>query len=97
MQYLLRSTRCTQYKFPYPGDAQEDKFVKRADVWYQRDAVQSDMKFSESSKSIDLSGIEEAVRFVTIVPQAWESSFNLTFRLKKVLMSGSKKAVGEIV
>ena len=55
------------------------------------------MKFSESSKSIDLSGIEEAVRFVTIVPQAWESNFNLTFRLKKILMSGSKKTVGEIV
>ena len=81
------------------GDAQEEKFVKRADVWYQRDAYQSEVtwpKGSESGKSINLSGVEEAVRFVTIVPQAWEASFNLTFRLKKMLMSGSKKSVGEI-
>lgn len=81
------------------GDAQEEKFVKRADVWYQRDAFQSEVvwpKGSEGSKTINLSGVEEAVRFVTIVPQAWEGSFNLTFRLKKIIMSDSKKSVGEI-
>ena len=82
------------------GDAQEEKFVKRADVWSQRDAFQSEVtwpKGSEPSRAINLSGVEEAVRFVTIDPQAWEGNFNLTFRLKKMLMSGAKKTVGKIL
>lgn len=81
------------------ADAQEEKFVKRADVWYQRDAYQSEVtwpKGSESGKSVNLSDVEESVRFVTIVPQAWEASFNLTFRLKKMLMSGLKKSVVDV-
>jgi hypothetical protein len=89
---------CMQIIFLSAGDAQEEKFVKRADIWYQRDVFTSEVtwpKGSESgSKTIDLSGVEEAVRFITIVPLALEGSFSLTFRLKKMLMDGSKKNVG---
>ena len=89
-----------QIIFLSAGDAQEEKFVKRADIWYQRDAFMSEViwpKGSDSgSKTINLSDVEETVRFITIAPQALEGSFSLTFRLKKMLMSGSKKNVGEI-
>ena len=89
-----------QIIFLSAGDAQEEKFVKRADIWHQRDAFTSEViwpKGSDSgSKTINLSGVEETVRFITIAPQALEGRFSLTFRLKKMLMSGSKKNVGEI-
>jgi hypothetical protein len=68
------------------------------EFWYPRDAFTSEVTWprrSESgSKTIDVSGVEEAVRFITIVPLALEGSFSLTFRLKKMLMAGSKKNVG---
>lgn len=82
----------------FPGDSQEEKFVKRADVWFQRDVLQREIgwpKGSEISRAIDLSHLEEAVRFVTIIPKLWDSSFNVTLKIKKRVMSGAKKTVGE--
>ena len=73
--------------------------MKRADVWYQKDVYQEEInwaKGSEFSRTIDLSNLEEAVRFVTVVPQHWDKSFNLTFRIKKRMMSGASKTVGEM-
>ena len=68
-------------------------------MWYQRDVLQRVIEWTKSGESrshvIDLSSIEEAVRFVTIVPKRWDKSFTLTFRIKKRVMDGSAKKVGE--
>ena len=35
------------------------------------------------------------MRFVTIVPKLWDPNFNLTLKIKKRVMAGAKKSVGE--
>ena len=37
------------------------------------------------------------MRFVTIVPKLWDASFSLTLKIKKRVMAGAKKSVGEVI